>query len=418
MRKIFTCMLALCMASVVLAQTYKETDVNVLKAILTQDSNASCVGLSKGWETTDDWAGSVKGVEWTTTSPKEIKSIEWESGELSGKLKGALKISGLASLTTLDCIYNAFESISITDCPKLTSIYCGENYVGENFELKNCPAVMELACDEMGLTSLDLSGFPELTALACRENDELASLDLSKTPKLMGLDCHSCALTTLDVSNCPDLSILYCQDNHLLFSQLPVPGTIEEYVYAPQYINYGETGGIVVNPGELIDLSAYLHNNKTTFEWYKYIAGEDYEEIVDLNGDGKIDSSDTVEMEEVEGGKFAIPEWAYGSHLACAMSNGDFPDFKGDDRLGVSIEIKASSTGNAGINETNPIQYINGVLSISHPSAELISVYSLRGELLYSAHKGEGVASFDLSHLPNTLLIIRGSTGWVKKVLH
>jgi hypothetical protein len=56
-------------------------------------------------------------------------------------------------------------------------------------------------------------------------------------------------------------------------------------------------------------------------------------------------------------------------------------------------------------------------LTVRSPSAEQIRVYSLSGTLLYSVQKDAGEANFDVGRLPKGVLIIRGSSGWVKKVI-
>jgi uncharacterized protein YjdB len=59
----------------------------------------------------------------------------------------------------------------------------------------------------------------------------------------------------------------------------------------------------------------------------------------------------------------------------------------------------------------------NGVLTVNSPSAERIDIYSFNGMYLYSALKPEGGATFIINSLHEKTLIVRGSSGWVRKIM-
>jgi hypothetical protein len=59
----------------------------------------------------------------------------------------------------------------------------------------------------------------------------------------------------------------------------------------------------------------------------------------------------------------------------------------------------------------------NNRLYVSSPSAEQIGVYSLGGSLVYSVRKDAGAATFDISHLPKGVWIVKCSSGWTGKVV-
>jgi hypothetical protein len=62
--------------------------------------------------------------------------------------------------------------------------------------------------------------------------------------------------------------------------------------------------------------------------------------------------------------------------------------------------------------------HINGsLLSVDSPAAEQIAVYSVGGQLLHRVRKTAGPATFNLDGLPRGVLIVRGSSGWVRKVV-
>jgi hypothetical protein len=74
------------------------------------------------------------------------------------------------------------------------------------------------------------------------------------------------------------------------------------------------------------------------------------------------------------------------------------------------------STSNAVI-EAADVRYANGILSIHTLAAERIDVYSVNGALRYQAQKASGEATFPLHHLPRGVLIVKGSSGWTKKIV-
>jgi hypothetical protein len=57
------------------------------------------------------------------------------------------------------------------------------------------------------------------------------------------------------------------------------------------------------------------------------------------------------------------------------------------------------------------------LLSVDSPAAEQIAVYSAGGQLLYRVRKPAGQAAFEWNRLLRGVLIVRGSSGWVKKVV-
>ncbi|MDR1455229.1 MAG: hypothetical protein LBJ01_06225 [Tannerella sp.] len=87
-----------------------------------------------------------------------------------------------------------------------------------------------------------------------------------------------------------------------------------------------------------------------------------------------------------------------------------------DDAEPFSLEAAADPIG-SGTVEASRIVYGDGLLTVDTPAAEQIEVYSAGGQLLYRARKTSGPATFDLNGLPGGLLVIRGSSGWVKKAV-
>jgi len=59
----------------------------------------------------------------------------------------------------------------------------------------------------------------------------------------------------------------------------------------------------------------------------------------------------------------------------------------------------------------------DGLLYVNSPDSEKIQVYSVSGALLYNFHKPAGKASYLISQAPGSVLIVKGSSGWMKKVI-
>jgi hypothetical protein len=85
------------------------------------------------------------------------------------------------------------------------------------------------------------------------------------------------------------------------------------------------------------------------------------------------------------------------------------------DEIKVPVQV-GNTTGNEGVEATD-VFYANGILFVNTPSAERIDVYSVSGSLLYQAQKPAGEATFNLSHLPKGVYIVKGSSGWTEKIV-
>jgi hypothetical protein len=76
-----------------------------------------------------------------------------------------------------------------------------------------------------------------------------------------------------------------------------------------------------------------------------------------------------------------------------------------------------TSTGNASISPHSVTVSLTGdLLSVLSPYKESLTLYSLRGSLLSHTSKEQGSTTINIGHLPKGVLIVRGSSGWVRKV--
>ena len=69
-------------------------------------------------------------------------------------------------------------------------------------------------------------------------------------------------------------------------------------------------------------------------------------------------------------------------------------------------------------NESANVYAANGVLTVKSPVTESITIYNATGMLYFQVRKDSGIATFDMSNLPQGIYIVRGSSGWAKKVVN
>ncbi|MDR0845738.1 MAG: leucine-rich repeat protein, partial [Tannerella sp.] len=97
--------------------------------------------------------------------------------------------------------------------------------------------------------------------------------------------------------------------------------------------------------------------------------------------------------------------------------------------VGAISETGAVSSGWCTVNVTSPVDIIpidvngitisiqDGKLYVHSPVSETVYIYSFTGNLLYNGKKEIGEATFNLYYLPKGVFIVRGSSGWVKKIV-
>ena len=156
----------------------------------------------------------------TLKIPSGVKTLDCHNNNLS-------TISGLSScsqLTTFNCAYNSFITLTVSNFSKLTSLNCNNNPQLSTLQCQNNSSLAQLAlsnlsglaavyCNNNALTSLTINYCPNILTLNCKSNN-LTALDVSNKEKLITLDCsHNTQLATLDVDDCralENLNASYC----------------------------------------------------------------------------------------------------------------------------------------------------------------------------------------------------------------
>ncbi len=124
-----------------------------------------------------------------------------------------LDLSKNTALTRLRCDYNQLLELDLSKNIKLQSLTCSNNMLS-GLDVKKCTKLNRLACDNNNLSELDVSKNVELTELTCVLNN-LRFLDVSKNIALTQLKCFRNQLSDLDVSKNVALNNLDCNNNHI-----------------------------------------------------------------------------------------------------------------------------------------------------------------------------------------------------------
>ena len=179
---------------------YSKTDVDVINAII--DNN----NLSATKDDPASWGFAT----WDDSSPKRITQLILRGESLTG----TLDVSGLSSLTTLNCSNNQLGTLNVSGLSSLTRLYCFNNQL-VTLDVSKNTALTRLYCDNNQLGTLNVSGLSSLTDLNCSTN-QLGTLNVSSLSSLIALYCDNNQLVTLDVSGLSSLTRLYCFNNQLV----------------------------------------------------------------------------------------------------------------------------------------------------------------------------------------------------------
>jgi len=140
------------------------------------------------------------------------------------KLSDLSAVNSMSNLESLDCHSTKITSLSLTYKSKLTSVNCSSctsltsatiysNSALTTLNCNGCSAMTYLACNDNKLSSLTVTNCPALTTMRCYgSNQTFTTLNLSGTSALTFLDCQPCpSLTSISyLGSCTALKTLYC----------------------------------------------------------------------------------------------------------------------------------------------------------------------------------------------------------------
>ena len=195
----------------------------------------------KKWDFTDDGRLSAKEVDF------EFGTFDVRNKEITN-MKG---IEYFNCMTKLNCGYNKFTSLDLSNCKMLESLYCEGNYQLEILVVAGLENLTTIKCNYAPFKSLDLTGCKALNTLTITtskleelilppdfnnkleflecENCELKSLDCSKNQKLNTIKCKGNKLTELKLGSLQNLTLIDCSQNEL--TELDVSGCSVSSLY-------------------------------------------------------------------------------------------------------------------------------------------------------------------------------------------
>jgi Leucine-rich repeat (LRR) protein len=295
----------------------------------------------------------------------------------------ALDVSTNTALTCLMCYSNQLTALDVSTNTVLTFLYCYDNQL-TSLDVSKNTALTSLGCSSNSLTALDVSKNMALIYLQCY-NNQLTALDASKKTALTTLYCNDNQLTALDVSKNTALRHLQCYNNAIPLSDL--------YAASQQVDIFGNRRlGIQTLP---------TVNTRTNVAV-----------VVDnvFNGAGTVFTVRKDSATAVSGTDYNLS----GGNITFLMAGTYSVEIKNP---GITSQAKVIATYNVTASADISV-YVNvNRLYVSSPENEQITIYSLSGNMIYQSQKAAGKTSFDISSLSKGVLIVRGSSGWEKKVV-
>ncbi len=206
---------------------------------LTLETTKVAVAIPDTWlQVTMTSERSLMSFEYTAT---DTVYVDWGDGnpaeytsKANSTVSGTIKVYCAGDITKLDVGDKGLQSLDVTECSGLKSLFCNNNQltkldVSKNIALEelvcsfnklteldtsNNTALQYLDCNVNRLTELDVTNNTALVNLICMDN-QLRKLDVTKNVLLEGLACAYNQLKELDVSMNTVLGSLSCGDNPL-----------------------------------------------------------------------------------------------------------------------------------------------------------------------------------------------------------
>ena len=110
---------------------------------------------------------------------------------------------------------------------------------------------------------------------------------------------------------------------------------------------------------------------------------------------------------------FFVSKPTYAHQLSAY--NGEF--FNAKTKTYYYSPVKGTNIPAIQVNDNAVAYFVDNTLTVNTPEIETVSVYSLSGNLLFSAVKAEGSISFNVPSLIQGVYIVKGSTSWTSKLV-
>jgi len=88
------------------------------------------------------------------------------------------------------------------------------------------------------------------------------------------------------------------------------------------------------------------------------------------------------------------------------------------EEMKVTVAPKTVTGLENGSENTKDITLVDGILTVDTPQAEIVSVYSVSGKLIYAGKKQEGEFTVNVKNISESVIIVKGSSGWSAKFIN
>jgi hypothetical protein len=436
--------------------SYHPDDVAFLRHFLNSDKHYQHFGLNSNYESLPDWIEKVNGITWSSRSPKRITGISWNSHSLVGHLDVSaltelvelniannlliLTAWGLPSLERIDCSHDGLFSLDIGDNPRLQYLDCRENILSYN----NLPALNIQTYNyapQVGFiftakpgSDVDLTDYLRNGRTVFRWYLDNSTTPLSdvyqKSSGVFYIPASysglrlACKITNSDFPGFDSKPVVCRVDvtvaPAIKAEQTAGKGSIDVKVPRPSNAQRMKGSLRIVSDGNIT-----VDTEKTMEEYMKQY--NDYMGKIEKTGDkfswwndlgpatrAQTDGEMTVITIYYNINK-SLADGAYTLKLADLRF--DFDEGTSYRESELPVPVTADPVDNETVVSPLTVTCYNRILTVTSPSDEQVAIYSVSGTLLYKIRKTSGTAICRIGHLPRGVLIVRGSSGWDRKIL-
>ena len=457
---------------------YSTSEIEALKEFISQSTNYAKLGLDEGWDANEQWIEKMESVVWVDYDTEyRIKRINFTGLGLEGNLDASafsfleilnvgnnslinINVSGLYFLREFDCSNNRLFFLHVSDNYFILNFKCNDNfltfttlperanyttytYSPQNYVVFTTTPEGNIDLSEYlhnGKTSF--SWYADNSTTRLNDITEISTGVFNIPAKYSGMRL-ACQMTNSDFPAFSSSNSLLCKvdvssELQVKIEQSPTAetdnsGSVAIKVRIPSGAERMK-GSLTVKLDEKLssenDNRPWQLRLSDEFQLILFREGNDwiYKTInvdLDLTKYARANRTTRSEPEEITlfSLNFPISKTTPNGEYEIEISDLRFDFDDGTsyriDRQTTNITVNRNGTGIEHIHDAKDIiVYIaDGKLTVNSPSAEQIGVYSITGELLYHANKPEGEAIFNINSIPRGVVIIKGHSGWTRKVI-
>jgi len=362
-----------------------------------------------------------------------------------------LDVSNLTQLTELNCLNNQISSLDVSKLTQLTTLGCSNNQLS-SLDVSNLTQLRELGCSGNHLTVLDLTGFRGFIGFgASGQTRVLTFTEISSgyTANIAFSDGTTFDNTALSYNN----GVLTSTSKAVTSSNFISPTGLSGYELSGTLtMTYPDSPSVIAGEEEpagadgkgAISLSLAMPTDATLTGSFdiQFPAGMTLDQDLTVLSAGLSGLSITPKENNIwqiqigNNGLRSAAAVEYRKIIDIAykadktVANGEYEalitnlDFTLSDEtkiqeasLPVTITVDNTITGISELQSETLAYLNNGMLYIQSPVAETVQVHSTSGVFLYNFTKPAGSVSYPVEVPKGSVMIVKGSSGWVKKIV-